>query len=37
MKNNNILKSLFCAEKIIKDDCIISYSDIIFKENSRCY
>jgi len=30
--NNNILESLFCAKKIIKDECIISYSDIIFKE-----
>ena len=30
-ENNNILESLFCADKIIEGDCIISYSDIIFK------
>jgi len=30
-EKNNILESLFCAEKIIVGDCIISYSDIIFK------
>lgn len=28
---NNILESLFYAEDIIKDECIISYSDIIFR------
>ena len=32
-EKNNILKSLFCAKKIIKDDCIISYSDIIFNKS----
>tara|TARA_B100001287_G_C22683782_1_gene532087 strand:+ start:3685 stop:4434 length:750 start_codon:yes stop_codon:yes gene_type:complete len=30
-EKNNILESLFCAEKFIEGDCIISYSDIIFK------
>tara|TARA_B110001450_G_scaffold165554_1_gene154318 strand:- start:1273 stop:2037 length:765 start_codon:yes stop_codon:yes gene_type:complete len=29
-KKNNILQSLFCAKKVINNDCIISYSDIIF-------
>jgi choline kinase len=32
-RNNNILESLFCAKKILKNDCIISYSDIIFETN----
>ena len=32
-KNNNILESLFCAQPAINGDCIISYSDIIFKKN----
>jgi CTP:phosphocholine cytidylyltransferase-like protein len=32
-KNNNILKSLFYAKKILRDECYISYSDIIFKKN----
>tara|TARA_A100001011_G_C14281939_1_gene831991 strand:+ start:1472 stop:2212 length:741 start_codon:yes stop_codon:yes gene_type:complete len=31
--NNNILESLFCAKKAIKGNCLISYSDIIFKKN----
>jgi len=30
-KNNNILKSLFCAEDEIEGDVIISYSDILFE------
>ncbi len=32
-KNNNILESLFCAQPAINGDCIISYSDIVFKKN----
>lgn len=31
-ENNNILNSLFCAEKEIKGDVIISYSDILFEK-----
>ena len=31
-KNNNILNSLFYAKEIIKDNILISYSDIIFKK-----
>ena len=30
---NNILNSLFCAEKEMDDDFIVSYSDIIFEKN----
>ena len=30
-ENNNILESLFFAKDIINDECIISYSDIIFR------
>ena len=32
-KDNNILESLFCAKKSIKGNCLISYSDIIFRKN----
>jgi len=32
-RNNNVLASLFCAKKALKDTCLISYSDIIFKKN----
>ena len=32
-KNNNILNSIFYAEKIIKRDIIISYSDILFESS----
>tara|TARA_B100002052_G_C15883197_1_gene600354 strand:- start:1327 stop:2088 length:762 start_codon:yes stop_codon:yes gene_type:complete len=31
-KKNNILNSLFVAQKEFNDECIISYSDIIFKK-----
>ncbi|MFH1386568.1 MAG: PEP/pyruvate-binding domain-containing protein [bacterium] len=31
--NTGILHSLFCAEKELNDDLIISYSDIVFKPN----
>ena len=31
-KNNNILESLFYAKSLMKDNCLISYSDIIFKK-----
>ena len=30
-KNNNILNSIFYAEKIINGDIIVSYSDILFE------
>ena len=32
-KNNNILESLFCAQRQIKGNCLISYSDILFKKS----
>jgi len=32
-KKNNILESLFYAKNCLKGDCIISYSDIVFKKN----
>ena len=32
-KNNNILNSIFCAEKVINGNIIISYSDILFESN----
>ena len=32
-KKNNILESLFCASSEMNSECIISYSDIIFKKN----
>ena len=31
-RNNNILESLFYAKSLMKDNCLISYSDIIFKK-----
>jgi len=31
-QNNNILNSLFCAEKEIEGEVVISYSDILFEE-----
>ena len=31
-KKNNILESLFSAKKILNGECLIAYSDIIFKE-----
>lgn len=31
-ENYEFLHSLFCAEKELDDDCIISYSDILFKK-----
>ena len=33
-KKNNILESLFSAKKVLNDNCIISYSDIIFKKKN---
>ena len=32
-KKNNVLESLFSAKKILHGECIISYSDIVFKKN----
>ena len=32
-KNNNILNSIFCAEKVINGNIIIAYSDILFESN----
>jgi choline kinase len=31
-KKNNVLESFFYAKKILNDECIVSYSDIIFKK-----
>ena len=34
-KNTNMLKSLLCADKILKkNDCIVSYSDIFYDESA---
>ena len=33
-KNNNILASLFCAEKEMNEEFIFSYSDILYNEET---